>query len=175
MLNKLILLIKQLLPSSQPTPTPASPKLQSPEPHCINQAGISLIKEFEGCKLTAYQDIVGIWTIGYGHTGPPVHPGLVLTQQEVDDLLRNDLYKFGIGVNKLVQAEVTENQFAALVCFSYNVGLGALEKSTLLRKLNLNLYTEAADEFLRWDKAGGVAVLGLARRRRAERELFMRS
>lgn len=138
----------------------------------INQAGLDLIKSFEGCRLEAYQDIVGIWTIGYGHVSADVHPGLTITQAQADDLLAKDLKRFEDGVSALCP-QVNENQFSALVCLSYNIGLSNLKSSTLLKKLNVGDVSGAADQFLVWDKAGGKPVAGLLRRRQAERALFL--
>jgi lysozyme len=135
--------------------------------------GIDLIKQFEGLRLTAYQDMVGVWTIGYGHTGPDVKPGLTITQQRAEQLLINDLVQFERGVNDLVTVQINQNQFDALVSFTYNLGVGSLQKSTLLRLLNAGSYQPAADEFPRWNRAGGNVVAGLARRRYAERQLFL--
>ena len=137
-------------------------------------AGIDLIKQFEGQRLTAYQDIVGVWTIGYGHTGPDVKPGLNITQQQAEQLLINDLARFARDVNDLVTVQINQNQFDALVSFAYNLGVGALQKSTLLRLLNAGSYQPAADEFPRWNRAGGNVVAGLTRRRAAERQLFLK-
>lgn len=138
-----------------------------------NLRGIDLIKQFEGLRLTAYQDVVGVWTIGYGHTGPDVTPGLAITQQRAEQLLINDLAQFERGVNDLVTVQINQNQFDALVSFAYNLGVGALQKSTLLRLLNAGSYKPAADEFPRWNRAGGNVVAGLTRRRYAERQLFL--
>lgn len=141
-----------------------------------NSAGLALIKQFEGCKLKSYQDIVGIWTIGYGHTGDDVTPGQKIDQETADSLLAADLSQFEDGVSGCLttkQGGVTDNQFSALVCFAYNVGLGNLKSSTLLKKLLVGDTTGAANEFLRWNKAGGKEVAGLTRRRAAERALFM--
>lgn len=137
------------------------------------QRGRSLICQFEGLRLTAYRDMVGVWTIGYGHTGPDVKPGLTITQQQADQLLINDLARFERGVNALVTVKLNQNQFDALVSFAYNLGLGALQNSTLLHLLNDGNYQAAADQFPRWNRAGGNVVAGLARRRYAERELFL--
>lgn len=139
----------------------------------MNKAGLDLLKSFEGCKLKAYKDIVGVWTIGYGHTGADVKPGMTITQVQAEELLDKDLEKFEDGVDVLLQVNVNENQFAALVCFAYNCGLGNLKQSTLLRCINKHNSEQAANEFLRWNKAGGVEVPGLTRRRKAERELFL--
>lgn len=142
----------------------------------INDAGVRLVQEFEGCKLEAYPD-PGTggepWTIGWGSTGPDIGPGTVWTQEEADARFLDDLTKFGDGVDRLVRVPLTDNQFAALVSFAYNVGLGALAGSTLLRKLNAGDYEGAADQFPRWNKGGGRVLPGLVRRRAAERDLFL--
>ena len=138
-----------------------------------SQRGIDLIKLFEGLRLTAYQDMVGVWTIGYGHTGPDVKAGLTITQQQAEQLLINDLARFNNGVNALVTVKINQNQFDALISFSYNLGLGSLQQSTLLRLLNAGNFQAAADQFPRWDRAGGKEVAGLLARRNAERALFL--
>lgn len=137
-----------------------------------NDAGIALIKRFEGCELKAYRCPAGVWTVGFGHTGPDVRAGVVITAARADELLRRDLARFEAGVARLVRVPVTPNQFGALVSFAYNVGLGNLAASSLLRKLNRGDYTGAAGEFGKWTKAAGRALPGLVRRRAAERELF---
>lgn len=138
----------------------------------INKAGLQLIKDSEGLQLTAYKCPAGVWTIGYGHTGPDVRPGLTITPREATELLQADLLKFERAVSALVTITINDNQFSALVSFAYNVGEGALARSTLLRHLNAGRIAMAAQEFLRWTKAGGVELPGLVRRRRAERDLF---
>ncbi|POZ63819.1 lysozyme [Chromobacterium alticapitis] len=137
-----------------------------------NAAGLALIKQFEGLRLIAYQDMMGVWTIGYGHTGPDVKTGQVITQAQADQLLAKDLATFEAGVGKLATAPLNANQFSALVSFSYNLGLRNLQSSTLLRLLNQGDYAGAAGQFLRWDRAGGQVVPGLQRRRQAEQALF---
>lgn len=145
----------------------------------LNQAGLKLIKEFEGCELKAYNDIVGVPTIGYGSTegltADDVDNGKTITQQEAEDLLMTDLSRFQVGVEKYVTAPINDNQFSALVAFSFNLGLGSLKNSTLLKLLNKGDISGAAEEFLRWNKAGGKVVAGLTRRRQAERSLFLQS
>ncbi|WP_368517439.1 lysozyme [Rhizobium sp.] len=140
-----------------------------------NAASINLIKSFEGCKLTAYPD-PGTggepWTIGYGHTGPDVHKGLVITQAQADALLVADLQKFETGVAKLIKVDLTENQKGALVSFAYNCGLGNLTSSTLLKKVNAKDFAGARAEFGKWTKAAGSVLPGLVKRRAAEAELF---
>lgn len=139
-----------------------------------SQAGIDLIKQFEGLELTAYPD-PGTggepWTIGYGHTGG-VKPGDTVTEAEAEELLRQDLEKFEDCVNAYVSVPITQSQFDALVSFAFNVGCGALKSSTLLRLLNNGDTEAAAAQFGRWNKAAGRVLAGLTRRRGAERDLF---
>nr|WP_269841901.1 lysozyme [Enterobacter asburiae] len=139
--------------------------------------GIALIKQFEGCKLTAYQDSVGVWTIGYGWTklvdGKPIRAGMTIKQETAERLLKTGLVSYESDVSRLVKVGLTQGQFDALVSFTYNLGARSLSTSTLLRKLNAGDYAGAADEFLRWNKAGGNVLNGLTRRREAERALFL--
>lgn len=136
-----------------------------------SQKGIDLIKEFEGCRLNAYQDSVGVWTIGYGHT-VDVKQGDSITQEEAEQLLKDDLLIYEDGVNNLVKVEINQDMFDALVSFAFNLGVGALGKSTLLKLLNRGKYSEASDHFTKWVYAGGVVLKGLVRRREAEQRLF---
>lgn len=142
-----------------------------------SEKGIALIKQFEGCKLTAYQDSVGVWTIGYGWTQPvdgkPIRAGMTIKQETAERLLKTGLISYESDVSRLVKVGLTQGQFDALVSFTYNLGARSLSTSTLLRKLNAGDYAAAADEFLRWNKAGGKALNGLTRRREAERALFL--
>lgn len=133
--------------------------------------GIDLIKKYEGCRLTAYKCPAGVYTIGYGHTNG-VKKGQKISLKQADLFLREDIGKFENGVNKAVSVPLTQNQFDALVSFTYNVGLGAFKTSTLRRKLNAGDYKGASKEFLRWNKANGVVLDGLKRRRNAEKALF---
>jgi len=143
-------------------------------------AGIALIQSFESCRLRAYQDSVGIWTIGWGHTHA-VREHDTCTQAEADELLQLDLGVAEDGVNALVKVDLLQCEFDALVSFAYNVGLDmdtdevaeGLGDSTLLRKLNVGDLFGAANEFPKWNKAGGGVLAGLIRRRAAERALFM--
>lgn len=139
--------------------------------------GIALIKQFEGCKLTAYQDSVGVWTIGYGWTKPvdgkPIRAGMTIKQETAERLLKTGLVSYENDVSRLVKVDLTQGQFDALVSFTYNLGARSLSTSTLLRKLNAGDYAGAADEFLRWNKAGGKVLNGLTRRREAERAMFL--
>lgn len=144
----------------------------------VNQATIDLIKQFEGCKLTAYQDIVGVWTIGYGITegaGVGIKPakGMTITQDQAEDLLRRAVDKFATRVDELITANVNANEFGACVSLAYNIGPNAFAKSTVLRELNAGRKDAAAAAFQMWNKAGGVVSKGLVRRREAERQLFL--
>ncbi|MGQ4865879.1 MULTISPECIES: lysozyme [Enterobacter cloacae complex] len=142
-----------------------------------SEKGIALIKQFEGCKLTAYQDSVGVWTIGYGWTQPvdgkPIRAGMTIKQETAERLLKTGLVSYEGDVSRLVKVGLTQGQFDALVSFTYNLGARSLSTSTLLRKLNAGDYAGAADEFLRWNKAGDKVLNGLTRRREAERALFL--
>jgi lysozyme len=138
----------------------------------ISDRGIKFIQECEGVRLNAYLDSIGIPTIGVGHTGPEVCMGQTITPDECSALLRTDLAKAEDAVNFMVKVDINQDQFDALVSFAFNVGIGALGKSTLLRKLNAGDYAGAAAEFLRWDQAGGKHIPGLLKRRHAESALF---
>lgn len=140
----------------------------------ISQNGIDLIKSFEGMKLKAYPDPAtggDPWTIGVGHTGPDVHPGLVITEAQADELLRKDLQRFVDAVNRLCPI-TTQGQFDALVSFCFNVGDGNLKTSTLRRLHNEGAYDAAAMQFARWSRANGKVMKGLTRRRAAEASLY---
>ncbi len=140
-----------------------------------NAAGLDLITRNEGCVLHAYQDSVGVWTIGYGHTGADVQPGLVINQAGAEQLLRRDLDKFERGVEgELDGAACTDNQFAAMVSLAYNVGLGNFAKSSVLRLHRAGDYNGAAAAFSMWNKAGGRVLAGLTRRRAEEARLYLR-
>ena len=143
----------------------------------ISDKGISLIKQLEGLRLTAYQDSVGVWTIGYGWTQPvdgkPIRAGMTIKEETAERLLRTGLVGYESDVSKLVKVRLTQGQFDALVSFAYNLGTRALSTSTLLKKLNAGDYAGAADEFPRWNKAGGKVLPGVTRRREAERALFL--
>jgi GH24 family phage-related lysozyme (muramidase) len=150
----------------------------------VNAAGLSLIENFEGLRLTAYPDPGtggAPWTVGFGHTGSceaigidhAVEQGMTITQEQADKLLAADLEVFENGVNELVARNLTPNQFSALVSFAYNVGLGNLADSTLLRLVNAGNFKEAAAQFSHWVYADGVVLPGLVRRRAAEAALFL--
>ena len=132
-----------------------------------------MIKRFEGLELKAYRCPAGIWTIGYGHTGSDVREGMTISEEEADRLLASDLEAFERAVSRLVRVPIVQNRFDALVSFCYNVGEGNFERSTLLRKVNANPDDRSiADEFKRWNKAGGKPVKGLTERRLAEALLY---
>lgn len=142
-----------------------------------SQAGISMIEGFESCRLIAYQDSAGVWTIGYGHTGNvdgrPVAAGMSITSQDAGSLLKADLQTAEQGVNAAVHSAMTQSQFDALVSLAFNVGVSAVANSTLAKYLNNGEVMLAAKEFPRWDQAGGKPLLGLLRRRVAEMETFL--
>lgn len=130
-----------------------------------NDAGLKLIESFEGLRLTSYQDSVGIWTIGYGHTGG-VKQGQTITQQQAEAFLQQDLAKAEAAVNGH-GLTLTDNQFAALVSFTFNGGPGM--SNNLLK----NGLAAVPDRILKFDHAGGKVVKGLTRRRAAEKELYL--
>ena len=134
-----------------------------------------LIKEFEGCKLEAYPDPgtgAEPITIGVGHTGG-VKLGDVITQEQADEYLVSDVSHAANAVNQMVDENMTQGQFDALCSFAFNLGIGNLKNSTLLKKLNSGDIQGAADQFLVWNKAAGKVMAGLTRRREAERALFL--
>lgn len=134
--------------------------------------GYALTKTFEGLRLTAYQDQTGLWTIGYGHTGPEVHSHLTITEAQADTLLQSDLAKAAVCIRHAVTVSINQNQFDALVDFVFNLGCGRLHGSTLLRHINAGEFDLAASQFLLWDRAGIAVVPGLLARRKAEMDLF---
>ncbi len=137
-----------------------------------SQKGLDLTAEFEGLRLEAYQDIVGVWTIGYGHT-KGVKKGDKITKVKAMEFLKLDIKSAVDDVKRVVKVPLTQGQFDALVDFTFNLGGGALERSTLLRLLNEKNYEGARMEFHRWNKAGGREVDGLTRRRAAEVVMFV--
>ncbi|WP_228015419.1 lysozyme [Leptolyngbya ectocarpi] len=160
---------------SGPEPKPLPQRITEPpvsRTRQTNSSGVNLIKSFEGLRLKAYQDAVGVWTIGYGTTRG-VKPGQEISQAQAEALLKTDLARFERDVSQAVRVPINDNQFAAIVSFTYNVGSGAMRSSTLLRKLNRRDIYGAANEFPRWNRAGGRILAGLTRRRNAERALFL--
>ena len=138
----------------------------------ISANGIGLLVHFEGFRDKAYRDSAGVWTIGYGST-KGVHAGQRITRDQAAIRLADDVAKAEADVSLLVNVPLTQGQFDALVSFVYNLGAGALARSTLIRRLNSGDYSGAADEFMKWVKAGGRRLQGLVRRRAAERALFL--
>jgi len=150
----------------------------------LSENGFKIIKNFEGLRLSAYRDVAGVWTIGYGstryHDGKPVKPDDQLAgEAQADALFANTLGQYEDAVSRYVKVPLTQNQFDALVSFTYNEGTGALQESTLLVKLNEKNYSEAAAHFLAWDKITdpktGQKVIcdTLTQRRREESRLFL--
>tara|TARA_Y100000758_G_scaffold286669_1_gene237563 strand:- start:347 stop:832 length:486 start_codon:yes stop_codon:yes gene_type:complete len=137
----------------------------------LGYKGKDLLKFFEGCELVAYQDSVGVWTIGYGHT-KGVYDGMTITQEEAEQMLEHELIEYEGYIDKYVTVPLTQNQFDALVVWVYNLGPTNFKNSTLLKELNAGNYTAAGTEITRWNKAGGKVLTGLVRRREAEARLF---
>lgn len=138
----------------------------------INTDGLELIKSFEGFRSSAYKDSVGIWTIGYGHTRGVTSASPDITPEQAEALLAGDLENAELAVEKMIITTLNDNQYAALVSLVYNVGTAPLTH-TLGTLLNSGDYEGAADEFPKWNHAGGVVSNGLVRRRAAERDLFL--
>ncbi len=139
----------------------------------MSQEGIdALLKKFEGCKLSSYRCPANVCTIGYGHTSaagaPEVTDGMKITQKDADDILRRDLVKYETAVYGVVKQPLTQHQFDVLVDFAYNAGVGALQKSTLLKKVNAAQFDDVPAELMKWTKGGGKVLAGLVRRRQAE-------
>ena len=144
----------------------------------INKATLDLVKEFEGLRLDAYRDPVGIWTIGYGTTamaGIGITPkaGMKITETQAESYLLAALDLFGIGIRQAITAPINENEWGAFLSLAYNIGPGAFKKSSALRKFNQGDKAGAANAILLWNKAGGRVMKGLERRRAAERALFL--
>ena len=137
----------------------------------IGERGLELIKSFEGLRLAAYLDSVDVPTIGYGHK-KGVQMGDTCTDEQATEWLREDVRDAEDCINSAVSVPLTECEFDALVSFVFNLGCGNFRKSTLLRKLLDSDYDGAAQEFRKWDKAGGQVLAGLTRRRYAEAQLF---
>ena len=140
-----------------------------------SNTGINLICGFEGLRLKAYDDGVGVWTIGYGTTvinGVKVKKGDTCTIEQAKSYMAQDLKKFESAVNTAVKVPLNQNQFDALVSLTYNIGIGAFKDSTLLKKLNAKDFKGAAAQFDRWNKGGGKVMQGLVNRRAKERNLF---
>ncbi|MBA5601035.1 lysozyme [Pectobacterium aroidearum] len=134
---------------------------------------IVLIQWFEGVRYTPYYDVAGILTVCYGHTGSDIIIGKTYTQAECDELLEKDMAPAAAAVERHVKVAMTDFRKAALISFTYNVGVGSLTRSTMLRKLNAGDTSEACGELRRWNKAGGKVWRGLVDRRAVERELCL--
>jgi lysozyme len=137
----------------------------------VSQVGIDLVKHFEGCRLSAYQDQKGIWTIGYGHTRG-VSQGMTCTQADSDHWLAEDMAMAAAVITERVKAPLTQSQFDALTSLTFNIGAFRFTTSTLLKKLNAGDVAGAAAEFGKWIQAGTRVSAGLITRRAAERALF---
>jgi len=137
----------------------------------ISQEGLSLIKRFEGCRLESYKCSANVLTIGYGHTSG-VKETDTITQDEADKLLQEDVEQFEKYVDDNVTVELGQSQFDSLVAWTFNLGVGNLRESTMLKKLNNEDYKSVPSEMKRWNKAGGKTLDGLIRRREAESLLF---
>lgn len=138
----------------------------------ISEEGINLIKSFEGCRLSAYQDSGGIWTIGYGHTSN-VYSGMKITEEQAEIFLEKDVEISQREVDRDVLVSINQNQFDTLVSFTYNVGTKAFRTSTLLKKINRKDMEGAANEFEKWVKADGRIIRGLEKRRKIEKDIFL--
>ncbi len=143
----------------------------------VNNAGLELIKAFEGFRATAYRCPAGVWTIGYGHTSsagePAVTSGMKVTRAEAAQILARDVAAFAEGVERLLTATLSANQFSALVSFAYNVGLGNFRGSSVLKSVNSGDFAAVPRRLALWNRAGGRLLAGLVRRRAAESALFM--
>lgn len=141
-----------------------------------SNSGIDLICSFEGLRLKAYDDGVGVWTIGYGTTainGVAVKKGDTCTLEQAKSYMASDLKQFESAVNQ-VKVPLNQNQYDALVSLAYNIGVSAFLSSTLFKKLNVKDYKGAAEQFGRWNRAGGRVLNGLVKRRKIEMELFLK-
>ncbi|OPB09052.1 lysozyme [Pseudomonas synxantha] len=137
-----------------------------------SQRGVSLIKSFEGVRLKSYQDSVGVWTIGYGTTRG-VTVGMAISYEQAERMLLNDIGRFEPEIERLIKVRLNQDQWDALMSFTYNLGAASLESSTLLKLLNTGDYAGAAEQLLRWNTAGGNVLAGLVKRRAAERKVFL--
>ena len=139
-----------------------------------SKAGTNFIKGFEQLKLVPYKCSGGWWTIGYGHAiSKTEKPYWEVTEEMAEWFLEKDVAKSEGAVDRLIRVSLTQNQFDALVSFTFNLGGGALQRSTLRQKLNRGEYDEIPDEFMKWVRAGGFVLKGLVRRRTAEGRIFM--
>ena len=137
----------------------------------IGTKGLEMITHFEGLELNAYQCAAGVWTIGYGHN-KGVQKGMVISEDTANEMLVEELNEYENYINTLVNVELNQNQFDAMVSWVYNLGGGNLKASTLLKVLNAGDYAGVPAQMMRWNKAGGKVLEGLTRRRQAEADLF---
>lgn len=137
----------------------------------LSEKGKTLIKKYEGLKLSAYKCPAGVWTIGYGHTAG-VYAGQKITQKQAEEFFDNDIKQFEKIVLELCKVPLKQGQFDALVSFVYNIGKTAFANSTLLKLLNQKNYSAAANQFARWVYANGKKLQGLVKRREEEKFLF---
>ena len=137
----------------------------------ISIPGIELLTHFEGLRLEAYQDSVGVWTIGYGHT-KGVTPSMKITEAQANNLLKTELIEYQNYINDMVTVKLSQCEFDALVCWVYNLGPTNLRDSTLLKVLNQGVKFQIPEQFRRWNIAGGKVLKGLVRRRTAEALMF---
>ena len=138
-----------------------------------SKTGLELTEQFEGCRLVAYQDSKGVWTIGYGHTRG-VYPGMTISSYQAGVWLQQDITWAESEVNRLIRVPATQPEFDALVDFTFNCGAGNFQHSTLLELVNKGDMADAANEFEKWDHCGGKVVAGLLRRRLAEKAEFQK-
>ena len=138
----------------------------------ISQQGIDLLIEREGKRHQAYRDSVGVWTIGVGHTGPEVHEGLTITEEQADAYLADDLARFERCVSEALTVEPAQAQFDACVSLAFNIGCGNFNRSSVLRYTNEGEPEKAREAFALWNRANKKVMAGLTRRRAAEAELF---
>ncbi len=139
----------------------------------LSSTGENLIKSFESLRLTAYQDQKGVWTCGWGHTGADVVAGTTCTPEQAEAWFLKDTQAAVNGVDTSIATNINQNQFDALVSFTFNVGVGAEAHSTMVKLINARNFTGAAAEFPKWDHVNGVPNAGLLRRRQAEQALFL--
>ena len=140
----------------------------------VSPEGAKLIKSFEGCKLHAYQDLGGVYTIGFGATGVGIGKGTKWTQEEADERFLKDLESRELRLTDLVKGcQTTQNQFDSLLSIAYNIGMKAFKDSTLLKEHRAGHVSRAAAQFLNWNKVNGMVVMGLVRRRTAERLMYL--
>lgn len=139
-----------------------------------SQRGVDLIKEFEGFRANAYRDPVGIWTIGYGFI-KGVRQGDTISKEQAETRLKMELREYEQGVIEATNGEATQNEFDALVCFAFNVGVSGMKRSSVIKAHNRCDKLSASRAFGLWNKAGGKVFAGLTRRRRAEANLYLES